>query len=179
MQSSVSINLLKGRVNLLDEALKWALTIGRLLVIIVEFVAFSTFIYRFSLDRTIIDLHDKINQEQAIVASLADREKVYRNLQERITVATKSSSQGDNNVKIINDIVGFTPPEISFNSISIANNQVNIDSNVRSISALNGFLNSLKNYKQIGSVSITNISNSASDSSVKVEISATLKGGGL
>jgi len=175
MQSIVSINLLKGRVNLLDEALKWALTIGRLLVIIVEFVAFSTFIFRFSLDRTIIDLHDKINQEQAIVASLADREKVYRNLQERIKVATNSTMQGDNNVKIINDIVGFTPQEISFNSISVANNQVNIDSNVRSISALNGFMDSLKNDKQISSVSINNINNTTSGSSVQVVISATLK----
>ena len=80
MQSSASINLLKGRVNLLDEIVKWSLTIGRLLIITVELVAFTAFIVRFSLDRTLIDLHDKIRQEQAIVASLKDTEAKYRNL---------------------------------------------------------------------------------------------------
>src|SRR3972149_11726382 len=100
MQSSASINLIKSKVNIFDEILKWALTVGRLLVILTELTAFSAFIYRFTLDRTLIDLHEKINQEQAIVASLKDREAIYRNLQGIITDAATITKSGSRNVKI-------------------------------------------------------------------------------
>src|SRR4051812_23361996 len=116
MQSSASINLLKGRINLLDEILKWALTVGRLFVIIVEFIAFATFIFRFSLDRKLIDLNDKIKQEQSIVASLKDREDTYRQLQQKLAVAAQLDKSGSQNIKIMSDIAAFTPPEIKYNN---------------------------------------------------------------
>src|SRR3989338_4199098 len=115
MQSSASINLVKRKVSLLDEILRWTLSVGRLLVIITEIVAFSTFIYRFSLDRTIIDLHTQIKNKQAIVQSLKERENTYRRFQERILVASITSQQAGRNVKILNDVVELTPSEITFN----------------------------------------------------------------
>lgn len=175
MQSSASINLLKNKENFLDEALKWALTVGRLLVIIAEIVAFSSFIYRFSLDRTLIDLHSKIKQEQAVVASLRDQEGRYRNLQERIALATKVSTNDTKNVQIFNDIAKITPIDITYNSFVLSNNDIRIDANVRSITSLTKFIDSLKKYPQISSVNIDRIRNKTASSSIDVFISAKLK----
>lgn len=177
MQSSTSINLLKNKENFLDEALRWALTVGRLLVIIAEIVAFSSFIYRFSLDRTLIDLHSKVNQEQAIVASLKDQEAKYKNLQERISLAAKISNSGNKNVKIFNDVADLTPDDITYNSLTIAGNEIRIDASVKSISSLTQLMGSLRKYPQISSVNIDSITNKTTDSSIEAFITAKLKGG--
>ena len=175
MQSSASINLIKSKVNIFDEILKWALTVGRLLVILTELTAFSAFIYRFTLDRTLIDLHEKINQEQAIVASLKDREAIYRNLQGRITDAATITKSGSRNVKILNDVAQLTPPEITFNSFAIENNQIDIDSDVRSISSLTNFLALLRDYSESSSVSVNRINNQSLTNAINVLITVKLK----
>jgi len=175
MQTSASINLLKGRVNWLDQAIKWALTVGRLLIIIVEFVAFGTFILRFSLDRTLIDLSDKIKQEQAIVASLKDREATYRNLQERLMVASKITGQAQSSKKIVLDIFDLTPVEIKFDNFTLQNGKINMTTKVRSTAALTAFLESLRNYPGISSVSVDSIGNKTTDGSLSVGITAVLK----
>lgn len=175
MRSTASINLLKSRVNLLDESLKWALTVGRLLIIIVEFVAFSTFVLRFSLDRTLIDLHDKISQEQAIVASLKDRENTYRSLQETLSVASGINNQGSKSLKVFQDIAAFTPSEIRYTSFSIHDDQVLIQAKVRSAAALAAFLDSLRSYPDISSATIDALGNQTNDGSLTVTITVTLK----
>jgi Tfp pilus assembly protein PilN len=175
MQKAASINLLKGRVNLLDEIVKWALTFGRLLIIVIEFVAFGTFIYRFSLDRTIIDLHDKINQEQAIVASLKDREAQYRNTQERLSIVSIASVKGSKNVKIFDDITDFVPPEIKLENINVGSGQVTMQADVNSASALTAFLNSLKSYDAASSVTITSLGTNTNSGTLQATISIILK----
>lgn len=175
MQSSASINLVKKKVNVIDEILKWALSVGRLLVILTEIVAFSAFIYRFSLDRTIIDLHAKIKEEQAIISSISDREKQYRNLQERISDASKLGELGNRNVVFLNEIVKFTPGEISFNSFTLDSEKIAINASITSVSAMSAFINSLREHPRVSSVSIDSISNKSLDSSVNVIITARLR----
>lgn len=172
---SASINLIKSKTNILDEILRWALSIGRLLIILTELVAFSTFIYRFTLDRTLIDLHEKINQEQAIVGSLKTRESTYRNLQGRIADAAIITKTGNKNIKVLNDIIDATPSEISFNSFTIENNQISIDSNIQSISSLTNFLAIIKDYPETSSVTIERIDNQSLTTSINVLINVKLK----
>src|SRR3990167_2539674 len=136
MESTASINLIKRNEDTLDQVLRWSLSIGRLLVIVTEIVAFSTFIYRFSLDRTIIDLHSEIKKKQAVVDSFKNKEDIYRNLQERILITKDVNTNGSKNLQILNDIVGLTPGGITFNSFNIDNSQINISSNVISTSSL-------------------------------------------
>lgn len=175
MQSSASVNLIKEKINIWDEILKWALSVGRLLVILTELVAFTTFIYRFTLDRTLIDLHSKINQEQAIVVSLKGRETLYRNIQERLFIISKVSESGSKNANILQDVVDLTPNGISFNSIEIVNNKIKIDSNVQSVSALSKFTSQLRKYEETSSVSIEKIENQSLSNKINVQILVILK----
>ena len=174
-KSSASINLLKKQTSLVDRFITWALTVGRLLVILTEIVALSAFIYRFSLDRQLIDLHSKIVQEQAIVNYLKDNEKTYRNLQDRLATAANFSTLGASRLKVFSDIVGFTPQGMSYNNLSLYENRIKVDANVDSVSSLSTFVNSLKNYPAIDTVSIDKIGSKPSSAVIVISITATLK----
>lgn len=174
-KNPASINLLRKQTSVIDRFITWALTMGRLLVIITEIVALSAFIYRFSLDKQLIDLHSKITQEQAIVNYLINNENTYRNLQDRLVTATNYSTLGINRFKIFTDIVGFTPQGMSFDNLTLYENRVKIDANADSVSALSTFVNSIKNYPAIDTVSIDKIGNKPSSAVITISITATLK----
>lgn len=172
----ISINLLKNKeVSLFDRLINWALTIGRLLVITTELVALSAFLYRFSLDRQLIDLHSKIKQEQAIVSILKNNEDKYRNLQDRLSLASNFSSSGSTITKIFQDVVKFAPSDMTFNSLTLNKNGINIDASVQTTSSLSSFVNSLTNYPVIKTVVINNIENKPLSSSIAVSLTASLK----
>lgn len=171
-----AINLLHTqRSSFLDRFFNWALTIGRVLVIIVELVAFSAFIYRFSLDRELIDLHSKIKQEQAVVAFLKEGEDKYRNLQDRLDIASNFSEIGARKAKVLNDITSFTPPGIIFNNLTIFEDRARIVANVDSVTSLSQFVDELKKYDMTESVSIDKIENKPTSSLITISMTITFK----
>lgn len=171
-----SINLLRNeQISVLDKVINWALTIGRLLVILTELIALSAFLYRFSLDRQLIDLHSKIKQEQAIVAILKNNEDKYRNLQDRLSLVSSFSNSGSTITNIFQDVVKFAPSDMTFNSLTLNKNGVNIDASVQTTSSLSSFVNSLTNYPVIKNVAINNIENKPLSSSIAVSLTASLK----
>ncbi len=173
MQSS-SINLVKRQTTSLDDLIKWALSIGRLLVIIVEIVAFSSFLYRFYLDRKINDLNTEIKGKQAIVASLADREKEYRNIQGRIALASDLDLKADKNILILNDVVQSTPSDITFNTFSLEGNIVSIEAIAGSSSTLSLFMNTLRDHPQVSTATIARIENTGQGNPINVFITIRL-----
>ena len=175
--SKQSIDLIKNKSNPLDDVLKWALSFGRLLVIIVEIVAFSAFIYRFTLDRQYVDLNDKIKSEQAIIEASKSQEMKFRNLQQRLATINQIDTNGNKIYQIINDVIAFTPAEITFNSMSVDENEIKIDANIQSISSLTSFMNSLKEYPSVLTANITSIQNRSQTNSVNVLIEVKLKKG--
>lgn len=174
-----SINLLKNdRNEMLNQVINWALTIGRVLVIVVELVALTAFLYRFSLDNQLQDLHTKIKQQQAIVSFQKENEDTYRNLQDRLSIASNFAGAGEKNVKIFKDIIGFAPNGMTFNNVSLFENGIKIEANVNSVIPLSAFINSLKAYPEADTVSINKIENKTSSAIITVSISVTLKSQG-
>ena len=174
-KKSASINLLKSSKNeIFEKFIDWALTVGRLLVIITEIVALSAFIYRFSLDRQLIDLHGKIKQEEAIVSFFKKKEETYRNLQDRIKIASTYSIKSEEKVKMSQDVISLAPQGMTFNEITISDNLINVAANFQAASSLKAFVESLRNYKPVKSVSITQIENRLSSAQILVTITANL-----
>lgn len=173
-----SINLVKTRhVDFFERFIGWALTIGRIVVIGTELIALICFVYRFSLDSQLIDLHSKIKQEQAVINFLKKDEEAYRNLQDRLFVADAFSVIGTEKIKIFNDVLGFTPQGISFTDFSLNNNYLRIVANVESISSLSSFVESLNKYPETDSVSIDKIENRPSMGLIKITITTIMKEG--
>lgn len=171
-----SINLLKTKEeSFLNKFIRWALTIGRLVVIITEGVALAAFIYRFSLDKQLVDLNDKIKSEQSIVKSFKNNEDKYRNLQERLALASKLSITGESSVKIFDDVFSFAPKDFIFSNFIMSEDRIKIDANVGSIPSLAAFISNIKNYPNITSVNLDKIENKVANATISVTIIANLK----
>ena len=174
-KKSSGINLVKKKIDYVDEFIKWALSIGRLVVILTEVVALLTFLFRFSLDQKLIDLHTKIQQEQTIVSYLKDPEASYRNLQDRLAIAQSISKQSNSTVKIFSDIKNNIPSDTTVDDLSIFTEGIRIQATFKSVSSLSKFIDFLKNYDQISTVSIDKIENKSSNATIVVQISALFK----
>lgn len=173
---SPSINLLKKEEQgFLDRFIHWSLTIGRYVIILTETIALVAFLYRFTLDRQLIDLHDSIKQKQAVVNLLKNNEETYRNLQDRIAIAASLSSAGGQTVKMVNDILGFTPPEMIINTINFTGERIRIEARVQSVGALSSFIEKLRDYEPIQAISLDELENKTSSATIVVSITATLK----
>ena len=158
MEQKPSINLLKANQgDFINKFINWSLTVGRLLVILTELVALSAFLYRFSLDRRLIDLHGKIKQEESVVKALKNNEDKFRNLQDRLTLASNFSSLGSQKIKIFQDILNFAPNGITINNLVMYATRVNINAIAQNTSSLNSFTNSLKTYPKIKKLNLDSI----------------------
>lgn len=173
---TISINLVKtDRNQTLNQVINWALGAGRVLIIAVEMIAIIAFLYRFILDSQIRDLNDKIKQEQAIVLQQKKNEDTYVNLQERLSLASSFSNQAPTNIKIFKDIINFAPVGLTFTNITFIESGIRIGVSVNSVYPLSNFVNSLKSYPKIDTVSIDKIENKTANAVINVSISITLK----
>lgn len=176
MRSLPHINLFKKRnKHFVDNFIQWALTIGRLLVIVTETVALSAFLYRFSLDRELVDLHDEVEQKQAIVKLLKNNEEKYRNFQERLANIKDLAASGIKTTKLFTDIVSLAPNNLILNNVTLSQNTVKIDANAQSVIALTTFIKQLKNYPSIQAVSLDKIENKTLSATIAVSITAHLQ----
>ncbi|MBI2028069.1 MAG: hypothetical protein HYT07_00535 [Candidatus Levybacteria bacterium] len=158
--TSASINLVKKKEPaFLDKFIDWALSVGRLIVIITEIIAIATFLYRFSLDEKLVRLHGEIRQKQAQLSLLKKDEENFRNLQDRLSLASNFSKDGAKVYKSFQDIVSFTPEDLKLKELSLKHDQATIDLDVLSVSSLTEFVNSLRNYPQTKSLSLDNVEN--------------------
>lgn len=169
-----SINLLVTRESYFDRFMNWALGVGRVVVIITELIALSAFLYRFTLDRELIDLHSKIRQEQSILNLLKDNEETFRSVQNKLSLSLNFGNQGREKVKIVKDIVAAAAPGMVFNNLTLQEDRVRINANLNSVSSLSDFVNSLKSYPKVDKVIIDKIENKPSSAVIVVSITAQL-----
>ena len=170
------INLLPNRGDtVLNQFLGWALSIGRLLVIITETLALSVFLYRFSLDMRIVDLHDKIKTDSIIVQNFKDGEVIYRNLQSKLALTKKYDQSDDHALTILKDVIELGRNKITFNNITATNESVDIEAQAPSAASLELFTQALKSYPEVEGIDINRVENKTSSSVVLVGITAKLK----
>lgn len=172
----VSINLLPHKSDsFVNQFLNWTLTIGRLLIILTEMVALGTFLYRFTLDMEIVDLHDKINSENFIAISFKDSEKKFRDIQERLATIKRYGSIGNTTTGIFIDITNLGKGKVTFKDLLVATDNAKIEVEAPSAALLTEFTNALRNYPAVTAVSIDRVQTSPANAKVTVSITATLK----
>ena len=89
-----SINFFRNQnKSVLDQFIDWALTYGRMIVMFTEVIALGAFLFRFGLDRQLVDLHDKIKRDEQYIGAYQNNETTYRNLQNRLHVALTIDTQ--------------------------------------------------------------------------------------
>ncbi len=172
----ININLAKGRgESFVDRFIVWALNAGRVVIILTEAVALSAFLYRFSLDRSLVDLHDRIAQEQAVVKLLKNNEDTFRNLQDRLALSKQIMNESSQTTTEFKNIIGFIPPTFAVSDISFAIDNVKIEGSTQSIQPISDLVTKLKEYPLVASVSVDKIENRTTTATIDVSITATFK----
>jgi hypothetical protein len=175
-KSTRAINLLPGdEQSLLTQFLNWALTIGRLLIILTETVALATFLYRFGLDRQLVDLHDQIKQEGFIVQNFKQYEALYRSLQHRLELAGTYDTQSGMAPTTFRDIIEMGRGLVTFKTVLVSHDVIKVEAQARSVNGLSTFVNNLKQSPNISAVSVDKVENKTSDAMITIAVSATLK----
>lgn len=124
--------------------LKWALTIGRHIVIFTELIVIIAFLSRFKLDRDMTDLSDKIKQKQAIVQSSEQFEKKFLFLQKELGTIKELRSKQLEGDTIITEISGLVPVDVYLSDFNVANKQISLNALALSEAGLATFLKKLK-----------------------------------
>ena len=172
---SPTINLAHKRGSSIDRFINWALTLGRLIIMLTFFVGLSAFAYRLSLDWKIIDLREKITQQQKIIELLKEDEKKYRNLQDRLIIAGQLNGKGTDTITLLNTVISSTPPDIFFDSFSFGSDRLKIDARTHSVASLASFIDTLRKHPSLEKLSVDKIENKTSAATILVSITAVVK----
>ncbi len=170
------INLLPNKGNtIVSNFFAWVITVGRLLIILTETLALCVFLYRFSLDMKIADLHDQIKIQSTIVHNFQASEDTFRNLHNRIAFAKQYDNEGKEVPEALASIVAMGQGKVTFKSIVITKTTAHIEAQAGSAADLSKFVNALKKYPRATSVKVDNVTNNPARSQTVVQIAIILQ----
>lgn len=165
--SLFKVNLLihKGdQPKLYTRLLKWLLSSGRYIVIVVELITIGAFIFRYKLDGDLADLHDQIKQKPPYIQSLKNEEIIIRETQFQLTTIKQIKVDSPDFATIFAKIALLTPKNIKLTNISLERTQtfpktsLIITGSTPSSSELSAFLRSLQKDPTFTEITLTNIS---------------------
>lgn len=156
----------------LGRILKWALSVGRYIVIFTEVIVIVSFVSRFTLDRQITDLNNSINQKANVISSFGSLEQDVRNTQKAIENYTQVI-QSKEILQTFPALTEVTPVGIILRQLTIRPEQININGATYSQDVLNTFINNLTLSSYFSDITVGRIeSNPQDDSSFTFTISA-------
>jgi hypothetical protein len=134
--------------------LRWALTIGRALVILTEFIVILAFGSRFYYDKKLNDLMETIDQKQAVVESYAEIEKKARDILERQKIISLYLKTNLGVSGVFSSIQKITPPDVSYSQISLNETGINIVGTAGSETGFNKALAGVGTIKGIKEITV-------------------------
>lgn len=153
---------------------KWAISRGRVIVIVVELFALGALGYRFFIDQQIVDLNDQIKKQQIFIEAQAQKEKQYRNLQSRINAIQTITSEAQTKVQFLESLLTIASGSaLLSSSLSLTENTVSIDGQANSVFSLNSFIDAIKKNPSVSSISMEELS--TLDQGVRFRITISLK----
>ena len=175
-RKGLTINLAKKRgTPSLDVFVHWAITGGRFLVILTETIALGAFLYRFNLDRQIVDLNDVIKQRQQIVAAVSGNEKLFRQVQESLQQATNLN---ENILVMPTQLIDIQKladkNNITITLLNINPELLHVEFTTGSLDNLKNFISDLEKRKDVKDISIDRIEDRISSSELEAEVSCNL-----
>lgn len=174
-KAQLKINLLKKKSHRsMETFVKWAITGGRFLVILTETIALGAFLYRFNLDRQIVDFSDKIKAQSVIIETSETDEAKYRLLIKKLKSASTIDETSTIAPTLFSKIVGLTQSPITFTNIQMSEKKVNITVSSPDVATLKIYVTSLQNLKELSDVSIDRIDNKTDTADIDAAISALI-----
>ncbi|MDP4010175.1 MAG: hypothetical protein Q8P53_04320 [Candidatus Shapirobacteria bacterium] len=162
-------------------AIHWLTTVGRVVIVLTEFIVIVAFLSRFYLDRKNSDLSEVARQQKAILESTKDFEKEFMFTQNKLNTIQKFYSQTPNYSQYIKSLVESTPLDVVYDSISLQRDETTseITSNASlfaySEESIVGFMTNLTLNPTIKTVDIKTIEKKAKENKYLITIFISFK----
>lgn len=140
----------------IGKVLRWAVSVGRHIVIFTEVVVIGSFFSRFVLDRQLTDLNSSIVQKQAIAESYGTLEQDFRSVQRRTAdIAFVLETQG--RWQVLDSLSKVTPPDVSYTQLNLAGDRLSLQGKAKSNQSLSLLIQALQQQPDFGQISISEI----------------------
>lgn len=136
--------------------LRWALSIGRYIVMFTELIVVLSFVTRFYLDRKMTDVNKQVSQKKAVIKSYADFEKDFRDLQEK-AAQYEQVVQQENIVDTFPLLAQVIPDGINLDELVLFPDKISLSGTVISQQSLNVMINNLQISPDFSNVVVSKI----------------------
>lgn len=166
-KSSLKLNLLVHQGNqprVHERLIRWLLSSGRFLIILVELLVITGFVTRFKFDADLADLHDQIKQQIPYIESLKNQEVLIRQTHLRLAAVSKARIESPNWSEILSIIIKLAPVNINLNNVSLDRSQsfpkisLNLTGRSPSNIELAAFVKALQKDPTFADISLNNVS---------------------
>lgn len=152
----------------------WTIDAGRAIIVGIELIALLALGYRFYIDRKIVDIHEQIKTQEVFIAAQAEDEKTYRSIQDRLKNIKETTEETSAKIQIMDEILKvITSGTLFSTNLSISENSIMVEGSTFSIYTLTEFLNLIKTFPTVLSISIDEVN--TSDEGVRFKVRIEIK----
>lgn len=160
---------------LVGKSMRWAVSVGRYIVIFTELIVIISFGTRFSLDRQLTDLNDSIHQKESIIKSFGSLETDIRGIQTRIA-EYQQLQQRTNLAEVFPVLTSVIPRDVTLTLLSIQPTSVTITGTTLSQTSLNLLINNVQLTQKFKDVKIDRIESNP-DTAGEIQFTLTAQTG--
>ncbi len=160
VQQKKAINLLPKEAlehTPIGKFLKWALTFGRYIVIFTELIVIVAFLFRFKLDRDLINLQTEIKKNQSIIDSLSELEANVNHVHQQLAFIKKEENEKINSFSLLEELTKHTPLDVVFSNLNLSQKSITIEGISYSKNGLNTFLYGLQSSDVFSDINLESI----------------------
>lgn len=149
---------------IISKLIKWALSSGRYIVIFVEMLTVSAFIYRYKLDANLNELQEKINEKVTYIKTLSADEALIKHTQFQLSTISKLKSEKIDFILPLTNLSKVVPKSIKITNITFDRIQaypktsLSISGQTPSNLELSVFIKELRGNSNFSDVTLANIS---------------------
>lgn len=155
---------------------KWALTIGKYIVIVTQLVVITAFVYRFKLDRDLEALNDSIMEQQTVIDSFKDLEHNVRVLQNQLNTLKVITQDQTAMEATLTSLGQATPLQIELETLSLTQETLNITGRSLTEAGLSTLISSLQRQPLFTDITVNSVSTgSPKDPTLSFTLSATIQ----
>lgn len=138
--------------------LNWAVTTGRVIVLLTELVVIVAFISRFWLDRTLANLNEDNNKKKSQVELSLTFENDFKSVQTRLATYKNINSSNFKSSNQIEEISKFLPEDTVLTNLALNENNIEIKGKAFTEQGLAIFLKGLKSSSKYTNIRLEDIS---------------------
>jgi len=143
----------------------WVISVGRIVIIVTELIAFSVFVGRIKLDRELTDLTDTLENQLIVLENAREFEEDFRDLQERLKIIKDLRQKQAPASQTVSLFSTLLPPEVELDGLTfqIDTNEAYLLAKTASVTGFAKAIHNLKNSPEIEDITLTSGRFSAKD----------------